>query len=104
MEEGEQMNIVAQSISDGIKLPSMANVSECAERKQLLGQLVAGLLASGHYTNPDQGFDTPSLRKYDAGESWKEDGYPSRRHAHVIDDAESLLKAIEYIVKQEDVK
>ena len=79
----------------------ITNVSECAEKKRLLVQLVAGLLASGHYTNHDEGFDTPSLRRYDVGEDWKEAGCPKRRHAHVFDDAESLLSDIEFYAKKE---
>jgi hypothetical protein len=78
--------------------------TEGTEKKRLLVQLVAGLLASGHYTDPDEGCDTPVLKRYDIGEDWKEDGYPRRHPFHVLDDAESLLNDIEFIVKQEGGK
>ena len=75
--------------------------TEVTEKKQLLVQLVAGLLASGHYTDPDEGCDTPVLKRYDIGEDWKEAGYPRRHLFHVLDDAESLLNDIEFIAKEE---
>jgi hypothetical protein len=96
------MNIVSQSISDGIKLPSIIdNVLECAEKKRLLVQLVSGLLASGHYTDihPEDG--EPKIKSLDEGASWKEDGFPRRRPFFVLDDAESLLGDIEFYAKKE---
>jgi len=99
------MNIVSQSISDGIKLPSIIdNVLECSEKKRLLVQLVSGLLASGHYTDihPEDG--EPKIKSLDEGASWKEDGFPRRHTFFVLDDAESLLRDIEFIVKQEGGK
>ena len=75
--------------------------TEGTEKKRLLVQLVSGLLASGHYTDihPEDG--EPKIKSLDVGASWKEDGFPRRRPFHVLDDAESLLNDIEFIVKQE---
>tara|TARA_R110000868_G_scaffold219331_1_gene470229 strand:- start:314 stop:652 length:339 start_codon:yes stop_codon:yes gene_type:complete len=111
MEEGKQMNIVAQSISEGIKLPSIIdNVSECAEKKRLLVQLVSGLLASGHYTEiatheeyaSGHPITEPRLKTYEVDwEDWKEAGYARCHPYHVIEDAESLLGDIEFYAKKE---
>jgi hypothetical protein len=58
-------------------------------------RLVAGLLASGHYTRPGiEGEDDPRLIAYDAGEEWIEEGHPRKFPRLVIDDAESLLDDI----------
>jgi hypothetical protein len=64
-----------------------------------LATLVAGLLASGHYTHKGpwtgvEGSADPELIEYDAGVNWKEDGYHRRFQRRVIDDAESLMDDI----------
>jgi hypothetical protein len=78
--------------------------TEGTEKKHLLVQLVSGLLASGHYTDIHPEDDEPKIKSLDVGESWEEDGYPRRRPFFVLDDAESLLRDIEFIVKQEGGK
>ena len=74
------------------------------EERRLLVQLAAGLLASGHYTYPDDGYDSPGLKCYDIGASWQEDGYSRRHLSHVLDDAEALLSDLEIIAKQEEAQ
>ena len=64
-----------------------------------LTRLVAGLLASGHYTSkgPWTGIedsDDPKLLDYDLGKDWAQDGYSRRFQRHVMDDATSLLHDI----------
>jgi hypothetical protein len=60
-----------------------------------LATLVAGLVASGHYTRPGiEGVDSPKLLDYDAGKNWKDDGYQRRYQRLVIDEAETLLDDI----------
>ncbi len=80
--------------------------TEGTEKKQLLVQLVAGLVASGHYTVPyDQFNDGPSVILYEVDwEDWKEAGYPCRRPYHVVYDAQALLKQIDFIAKKEESK
>ena len=76
----------------------MSDFSRCFLVENI-SRLAAGLLASGHYTHAgkdkeDEGFNNPELIDYDAGKSWKEDGYPRRWPRLVIDEAESLLDDI----------
>ena len=85
--------------------------TESTEKKRLIVQLVAGLLASGHYTEIAtheeyaSGHPKPRLKTYKVDrEYYKEAGYPRKRFFHVIDDAESLLKDIEFIAKQEEAQ
>ena len=59
--------------------------TEDTEKRRLLVQLVAGLLASGHYTTAEEGYISPISRKYD----------------QVLDDAEALLRDIEFYVRKE---
>ena len=78
--------------------------TEVTEKKQLLVQLVAGLLASGHYTAPKDIFDEdcPNVIHFEVDwEDWKEAGYPCMHPYHVVCDAEELLKQIEFIAKKE---
>ena len=76
--------------------------TENTEKKRLIVQLVAGLLASGHYTYPEDEDDAPGLKSYDIGASWQEDGYPRRHLIHALDDAEMLLRDIEFFAKKEE--
>jgi hypothetical protein len=84
--------------------------TEGTEKKRLLVQLVAGLLASGHYTEIATHEEYASghpitetrLKCYEVDwEDWKEGGYPRKHPYHVIDDAESLLRDIEFYVRKE---
>ena len=67
--------------------------TEGTEKKKLIVQLVAGLLASGHYTEiatheeyaSGHPVTEPRLKSYDV--DWKEAGFPRKRPFHVIDDA-----------------
>ena len=90
-----------------------SNLSECAETKRLLVQLVSGLLASGHYTEIvtheeyASGYPVtePRIKTYDAcSEDYKKDGLARKYPYHVIDDAESLLNDIEFYVNGRDDK
>lgn len=84
--------------------------TEGTEKKRLLVQLVAGLLASGHYTEiatheeyaSGHPITEPRLRCYEVDwEDWKEAHYPRKHPYHVLDDAESLLRDIEFYVRKE---
>ncbi len=86
---------------------------EITERKQLLVQLVAGLLSSGHYSEiktyeqyaPGEASVEPRLKSYKCDwMDYKEAGYPRARPFYVLDDAEALLRDIEFIVDQEEAK
>ena len=85
---------------------------EITERKQLLVQLVAGLLSSSHYTEiaseeyaSGHAVTEPRLKSYeihwDNEMNWKESGCPRKHPFHVIGDAEALLQDIEFVVDQE---
>ena len=89
---------------------------EITERKQLLVQLVAGLLSSSHYTEiatheeyaSGHPVTEPRLKSYEVDwgnhENWKEAGCPRKHPFHVVGDAEELLSDIEFIVDQEEAK
>ena len=80
--------------------------AEVTEKVKLLVQLVSGLLASGVYTtNRDDDDEKSFIKSYEVDwEDWKEAGFPRKHPFHVIDDAEVLLRDIEFIVKQEGGK
>ena len=87
--------------------------TEGTEKKKLIVQLVAGLLASGHYTEiatheeyaSGHPVTEPRLKSYYVDwEDWKEAGFPRKHPFHVIDDAERLLRDIEFIAKQEEAQ
>lgn len=66
--------------------------------------IMAGLLASGHYTafaDPD-GTNEPRVLWWDAGPDWKADGYESRLVSHVVDDTMALLRALEFRIATEE--
>jgi hypothetical protein len=71
-----------------------------SQTEQALVALVAGLLASGHYTErkdwseEEGGGSSPKLLDYDAGPLWREGGHNRRFPRIVVDDAESLLDDI----------
>jgi len=84
--------------------------TEGTEKKRFLVQLVAGLLASGHYTEiatheeyaSGHPIIEPRLKCYEVSwEDLKEGGYRRKHPYHVLDDAESLLKDIEFYVRKE---
>jgi hypothetical protein len=57
--------------------------------------LVAGLSASGHYTEKDKHeFWEDQIKRTDLGEEWKEDGEACRYCPTAIEDAMSLLRVI----------
>lgn len=69
-------------------------------RLQNAVRILAGLLASGHYTYESEGDaddpgGTPKLKTWDGGKEWREDGHERRYVRHAIDDAESLLEDME---------
>jgi hypothetical protein len=83
---------------------------EITERKQLLVQLVAGLLSGSHYTEIATHEEyaighfvtEPRLKSYESGfDNWRELGCPRKHPFYVIADAEYLLADIEFIVDQE---
>jgi len=87
-----------------------SNLSECAETKRLLVQLVSGLLASGHYTEivtheeyaSGHPITETRLKAYEVDwEDWKEAGYSRKYPYQVIDDAQSLLRDIEFYVSKD---
>lgn len=70
-------------------------------RLEMASNIMAGLLASGHYTSlkhhpgaEDQAAE-PSVRRFDYGQDWKKDGVPRRVFVHAVEDAVSLLKDLE---------
>jgi hypothetical protein len=67
--------------------------TEGTEKKRLLVQLVAGLLASGHYT------EIATHEEYASGHPITEPRL--KCYDHVLDDAESLLRDIEFYVRKE---
>jgi len=81
--------------------------TEGTEKRRLLVQLVAGLLASGHYTEiatyaSGHPITEPRLKCHTIDwENYKKAIPPRIRPFYVIDDAEFLLNDIEFIVKQE---
>ena len=86
---------------------------EITERKQLLVQLVAGLLSSGHYTEiatheeyaSGHPVTEPRLKSYEYHfKNWRELGCPRKHPFYVITDAEDLLADIEFIVDHEEAK
>lgn len=71
-----------------------------SERLKNAVRIMAGLLASGHYTEQtqddrDEPDGTPKLKAWDSGKEWREDGNERRYVRHVIDDAKSLLEDME---------
>ena len=60
----------------------------------LVVALVQGLLASGHYTSPDDDEDGPSVQRVDYGKDWKDCGVDRRRPAQAVEDALDLLQEI----------
>lgn len=61
-----------------------------------LSQIAAGLLASGQFTKPDPDSDGDeiTLKSWDRGKAWKEDGALCRYELQVIDCAESVFGQI----------
>lgn len=58
-------------------------------------QIMAGLLASGHYTQlggPDGPPDEPSVRVWDVGKDWRECDLRKRYHRYVVEASVALLK------------
>ena len=62
---------------------------------ELATQIMAGLLASGHYTEMVEEEDTPRPHRLDVGKEWKEVGSRQRFICHAVEDAVSLLKDLE---------
>ncbi len=67
------------------------------QRLALATQIMAGLLASGHYTcsKGQDDKDGPRVRSTDFGERWREAGLPQRRYYCVVSDAAELLAQME---------
>jgi hypothetical protein len=70
------------------------------DRIKMMVKLTCGLLASGAYTEECERDQSP-LKSYELDYDWQEDGYPRRQPFHVLDDAEALLRDIEFLVRQE---
>lgn len=69
----------------------------------LLTQLVAGLLASGHYTGIDPDDGEPYFRAFDFGKDWrKEDGLPQRYSCKAVEDSWYILQQIKYNLQDDD--
>lgn len=72
-------------------LSTLANTSQKAE---IAARILSGLLASGHYTElaAEQGEELPRVKRWDAGEDWKAEGFDRRQICHAIDDAIDLME------------
>jgi hypothetical protein len=71
------------------------------QRAQAMVQLVAGLIASGHYTIPAKGNCGPEVMELSHGDDWKECGQASHWQAHAVIDASDLLDQIVTEVKHQ---
>jgi hypothetical protein len=69
-------------------------MKKALDSTQEIAAIVAGLLASGHYTELDHD-DDPSVRQYDTGSDWLEQGEKSRYRMHVMDDAFAIWRRIQ---------
>jgi hypothetical protein len=70
---------------------------------QLMATIVAGLLSSGHYTDPDPNPEGTPLKRYDVGEDWKEFERPHRFCTEVVEDAEIIYQEIIYSFREEEL-
>lgn len=81
---------------------AMAAQSDKATDLKLAVQIMAGLLASGHYTENRECVDgppEPSVRWWDAGKDWpKNTAAPRRFNCHAMDDALYLLKVLKEVI------
>jgi hypothetical protein len=71
---------------------AMAAQSDKANDLKFAVQIIAGLLATGHYTEPCEDGEV-LFRKWDAGKDWKDD-FTQRWHYHVVMDAVDLLQSL----------
>ena len=68
-----------------------------------MAAVVASLLATGHYTNPDHPSDETPLIRYDVGEDWEEYGEPHRYCTKVVDDAEIIVAEIIHSFRERQI-
>lgn len=77
---------------------AMADQSEKTADLKLAVQIMAGLLATGHYTENRECVDgepEPAVRMWDAGDDWpKNTAAPRRFNCHAVDDALYLLRLL----------
>ena len=57
-------------------------------------QIIAGLLASGHFTVESHEDNDDDVKLTDYGKEWDENGYPCRFMPSVIDAAEYILMGL----------
>lgn len=80
--------------------------SPLLERMKIASNIMAGLLASGHYSHlirdGDEDEDEPRLKAWDAGKEYEEEGHERRFPRHVVDDTMSLLGDLEFRLLAED--
>lgn len=72
--------------------------SPLLERMKIASNIMAGLLASGHYSQLilDGDDEEPRLKAWDAGKEYKEEGHERRFPRHVVDDTLLLLGDLEF--------
>ena len=81
-----------------------ANMKPSDDRQGII-RIMQGLLASGHYTEPETEYSNPKILKTDRGKEFKEDGYKTRRVPLVVIDAVWILGALDrYIWEQAEIK
>ena len=75
-------------------------------RMKIASNIMAGLLASGHYSLLilDGDKEEPRLKAWDAGKDYKEEGHERRFPRHVVDDTMSLMGDLEFRLLAEDSK
>jgi hypothetical protein len=71
------------------------------DRVKLLVQLTCGLLSTGKYTTEPLEDWNETLKTYEVDwEDWEKAGYPRKHPFEVLDDAERLLKDIQFIAQE----
>lgn len=74
-------------------------------RKELVVELAAALLASGHYTESFDEDNDGGPIKFDIGEDYKEEGEPMRWISHAVSDAIGLEREItKQLNREEELK